>query len=305
MTQATQVSSARTSQAAETYLTTSSVALAATTTFGFFFNTTPSLELSTSWAPSVPVSSSEAHKATTPVPSAETTISEASSTSTPIPSLTASEHATIRPAMALCVPTGGLCPSNGSARTTSNGALDSVQDASNISNFLSTVSLLKTSTRAIADSQGYITNGQPSSGPSSRRVRRGCSSGAQGSLTQPSRSVVEGTRPSVETGSASQAGLLATSSSALQRMSSSSVSTEPASTQTSSATDKALSVASRVSQINSTTCVTVYSTNTFVSSSTTATPSSHHSGSGRAFGTHVGKVLFLSFLVIKISCLLS
>lgn len=305
VTQANQISYAEISRTAGVEITRSFLAPAATATLDVLSNTASALEQSASNAYSAPTLSSEPSNGTASAPTAEITASDAFSASAPIPSLTASKHATIHPAMALCGALVGLCPSNSTTEPTSNGGLDSSEDVDNKSDLFSIVTLLRTSTQTITSRRGLTTDSQHSSRPPIQRARRACASANQSSWTQSSQSVLESASPGAESESASQGALSVPSESALQSMGPMiESSTAPVPIQVSDKTDEAFSMTSTVSQAYSIAGVTVHSTKTAVSSLTTATPASHHSGSGRAFGLHAGKAIVLGCLVTMSSCLL-
>lgn len=259
-------------------------------------NTNSAPEQSAARISNTPTAISDALSATASVHNAEITRSETLSTSQAVPSLTLSEHATIRPAMALCVPTGGLCPSADTTVVTFNR----LEEATTSSSILSTITIVATSTRTVTSQQTIF--------PPVRRARKSCGSRSQISNSTTSQSPSETESSSIDSGSQSQWNASVMSSSTLQSDSISHTSEfdgpEPTETPTSMSSVVVTST-STASQAHTTTVLTLYSTVTpsLSSASAVATTSSQSSGSTRASESHVGRILTLGLFFIMVSCL--
>lgn len=245
-----------------------------------------------------PITSSDLLSATASIQNAEITRSEDPSTSQAVPSLTLSKIATIRPAMALCVPTGGLCPSDSVTVVT----LNRLAEATTSSSILSTITIVATSTRTVTSQQTAI--------PSARRARRSCADRSQISNSTTSQSPLETTNSSVDSGSQSQENASVMSSSTLQSDSISLTSelsgTRSTEAPTSTMSNVVVSTTTTASQAHTTTVLTLYSTVTpsFSSTSAAAIASSHSSGSTRAFESHARRTLVLGLVFIFFNYLL-
>lgn len=306
VTQSSQVSYTKIPAFTSVSTITASLTPASSATSSISANTSPSFEQSALGSSTTPTLSSEPFSTTVSIHNAEITKSEKSSTSEAIPSLTISEHATIRPAMALCIPNGGLCPSNSTSVATRN----KFQEAITTSSLLSTITVVATSTQTVTSWRETTPNNQQTSIPPARRARRSCANGSQPSSSMTSQSVPESTSTSIDSTSQSQETLSMTRSSTLQSQTVSPTSafsgTESTETPTSTS-DVVSSMAPAASQAHSTTILTLYSTTTpFSSSSTSAAAAapSHTSGSVCAFGGHAKRTLFLGLVLTIVSCLL-